>query len=148
MKSPSDLHTSDERTRNLSIAVANWLCGTLEGITHDNTDLALTEALDKWLHRQKNDFRTLYIGQVTCTSCGCTWEALIASDAPDPCCPQCGARLHTASAIPSKKKNTFPENSETLETIRKGLDDVAERLSSIKRDFGTSRFPGNGNGGG
>ena len=133
MEQTSNKAVTDERTRHLSIAVANWLCGTLEGISNDSVDATLTEALDTWLRKQKDRLRTLYIGQVTCSSCGDTWEAIVASDDTQLNCPHCGYRVKTAPVPPSKGKNTVPENRAALDTIRKSLDDVAARMASIHR---------------
>ena len=120
--------------RDICIGVANWLCGTLEGISRENGDLALAEALDAWLRFQKNERRTLYTGRVTCAWCGFSWETLIASDDVQSRCPQCG-RLQKTVRLPLPPQPMTREDREALDTIRKGMDEVVARLVSLNKSI-------------
>jgi predicted Zn-ribbon and HTH transcriptional regulator len=97
--------SNDEKTRRIAIAVASWLCGTIEGLSNDNADLALAEALDSWLRKQKRNGQILYTGCVSCKSCGHTWESLVSSDDVELHCPQCGNAQKTAPLFSRSDRN-------------------------------------------
>lgn len=43
----------DDKSRKMTIAVANWLCEALEIIACNDADITLSEELDSWLQKQK-----------------------------------------------------------------------------------------------
>jgi DNA-directed RNA polymerase subunit RPC12/RpoP len=128
-----DIENADEKTRRMGIAVANWLCGTLEGIARDNADMALAEALDSWLRRQKRNGETLYTGSIVCAACGHRWECLVLSTGTgNVACPHCGA-VQNHSPANQRTNCTKPENMEALENVRKDVGDVVSRIETFNQ---------------
>jgi len=124
-----DATSTGDQTRRISIAVASWLCGTLEGLSGDY-DATLADALDIWLRRQKDELRTIYTGLVTCSVCGHTQERMISSDDVTLCCSGCGNVQKTASLLPCAARKE-PENRDALNRIRKEIGDVISRIGLI-----------------
>jgi hypothetical protein len=124
---------ADSQTRRIGIAVASWLCGILEGISSDSTDMTLAEALDSWLRKQKKNSEILYAGNVVCISCGCSWECLVLSNDTGPIqCPECGS-VQKIVPPPKKACNNKPENMEALLKIQKDAGDVVSRIETLNK---------------
>lgn len=130
---PKLAFTADEKTRIISVAIASWLCGTIEGNARDPADMALAEALDSWLRKQRKNGETLYTGNIVCVSCGQSWEHLVLST--DSCtvqCPHCGA-VQKASLPPQNRNRSKPENMDALQKIQKEAGDVVSRIAEFNQ---------------
>ncbi|HEX2955495.1 MAG TPA: hypothetical protein VHO70_01615 [Chitinispirillaceae bacterium] len=119
-------HENSEKIRRISIAVAEWLCGTLEGASDDNDDLNCAEALDYWLRAQKKKMETLFIGTFTCPKCNKTWGGLTLSEYKNSFqCPNCGSLQKITSTnpdparVPPKLDNINKLQQETIEIVQK-----------------------------
>jgi DNA-directed RNA polymerase subunit M/transcription elongation factor TFIIS len=131
--SPFSRDTADDATRRMSVAVANWLCGTLEGISRDDADLSLADALDSWLRTQKRDGETLYTGSIACVSCGHRWEYLILSTETGTIrCPNCGT-VQSVSPPKIDTIRTSPLNKQALEKIREDIGAVVSKIERFNR---------------
>jgi hypothetical protein len=121
---------SGEQVRRMSIAVANWLCGAIEGMARDHIDMALAEALDLWLRRQKMIEQQIYTGKVTCSSCGNSWECIVASnDTEQIHCTQCGD-VQKNIPIPSAKQSP-PENRDALLKVQQDIYKVITKIDDF-----------------
>jgi hypothetical protein len=133
---------ADEKIRRITVAMANWLCGVLEGNSRDKDDIILAEALDSWLRRQKQKDQTLYSGHLVCNSCGHEWECMVfSSDTQKLQCPQCGI-VQTTTITDAISKHQIPENKTTLEKVQMDAVDVVSKIAAfnqIIKDFHTAK---------
>jgi predicted RNA-binding Zn-ribbon protein involved in translation (DUF1610 family) len=120
-----------DQIRQISIAVADWLCGTLEGMTSDNADVNLAEALDYWLRVQKKNSETLFIGSFICTTCEKPWDGLALSpDKNSFQCPHCGSVQKIASSIPKLVPDT-PQNIDALRMVQQNTEEIVSKIEML-----------------
>lgn len=120
---------ANEKSRRLTIAVANWLCGTLEGFACDNADITLAKELDSWLQKQKSNYQTLYIGPIVCDSCNKTWECLVVSNSINSIqCPHCGTVQKKTLLFSNQSK---PQNYEALENVKAETDIILSKIEQL-----------------
>ena len=136
----TEKNASDDEVRRVGIAVANWLCGVLEGSSRDSADMALAEALDAWLRHQKRERQVLFTGSLVCSSCGHTWESLVASDDTGGIqCPQCG-HLQKVNPCPAGSR-VKPENKEALEKVLQDSNNIVTRIAELNKMINANNGP-------
>ena len=123
---------ADEKIRRITVAMASWLCGVLEGTSRDE-DITLAEAIDSWLRLQKQKNQTLYSGHLVCKSCGHEWECMVfSSDTQKLQCPQCGM-VQTATITEAISNRQIPENKTALEKVQKDAVDVVSKIAEFNQ---------------
>jgi hypothetical protein len=123
---------ANEKARRVGIAVASWLCGTIEGIAFDNEDIALAEALDKWLRQQKRNRQTLYTGCVVCESCGHSWESFVLStDTKGSQCPDCGY-IQAITSLPRPKPDAL-QNKDGIDKVQNDAATIILQIEELNK---------------
>lgn len=130
--SPYITAEAGDKIRRIIFATANWMCGALEGLSRDNADTALAEALDSWLRFRKQQDRIFYTGQVKCMQCGYSWEDVFASDDTEIRCPKCG-NPQSAPPLSLNKCRRVPENRDALEKVHREMSDTITAIVSTAR---------------
>jgi predicted Zn-ribbon and HTH transcriptional regulator len=124
-----------EQTRNVMLAVANWLCGTIEGIAEDDNDIKLADALDSWIHSQYYKNQTLYIGPKQCETCGKAWGNLLLTEMNNLQCPDCGTVLNFTMKKNEQKHPVEISNIEALDKIKTEIASVISRISDCMQEI-------------
>lgn len=123
------IHDNSEKIRRISIAVAEWLCGTIEGLADDNDDINCAEALDLWLHAQKKKAETLFIGTFTCPECKKTWYGLTLSEDKNSFrCQNCGSIQKLSSG---KSEHFIPPNVNNLKKLDHETTEIVQKIGTL-----------------
>jgi ssDNA-binding Zn-finger/Zn-ribbon topoisomerase 1 len=121
---------NSEKMRRISLAVAEWLCGTLEGFADDNDDMNCAEALDSWIRTQKKNMETLFIGTFTCPNCSKAWHGLTLSENKNSFhCPNCGSIQKITSENSDAAR--LPENIDKLKTIQQETSEIVQKIDTL-----------------
>jgi predicted RNA-binding Zn-ribbon protein involved in translation (DUF1610 family) len=125
-----NIQDNSEKIRRISVAVAEWLCGTLEGVSDDNDDLDCAEALDHWLRVQKKNMETLFIGTFTCPACNKIWGGLtLSKDKNSFHCPNCGSVQKILSKNPQPACE--PPNVENIKKLQRETTDIVQKIGTL-----------------
>jgi len=123
-------HDNSEKIRRISVSVAEWLCGTLEGVSDDNDDLNCAEALDHWLRVQKKKKETLFIGTFACPACNKLWGGLTLSEDKNSFhCPNCGTEQKILSRNP--KPAGEPPNVENIKKLQQETTEIVQKIGTL-----------------
>jgi predicted RNA-binding Zn-ribbon protein involved in translation (DUF1610 family) len=123
-------HDNSEKIRRISVAVAEWLCGTIEGFADDNEDLNCAEALDRWIRIQKKNMETLFIGSFTCPDCNKVWYGLtLSEDKSSFHCPNCGSVQKITSG--NSDPTNLPGNIDNLKKIQQGTTEIIQKIDDL-----------------
>jgi hypothetical protein len=126
-------HGAGNQIRRTSIAIADWLCGTLEGMACDNYDRILAKALDCWLRVQKKNSETLFIGAFICTSCKKPWNGFTLSEYKNSfLCPHSGVEQNIGPSVAKPVTNT-PQKIEALRIIQQSTEDIVSKIETLNK---------------
>jgi hypothetical protein len=130
-------HDNSEKIRRISIAVAEWLCGTIEGFSDDNDDINCAEALDCWLRSQKKKAETLFIGTFTCPECKKAWHGLTLSEEKNSFrCLNCGSIQKIASG---KSEHVSPPNVNNLRKLDQETTEIVQKIGILNEMLSNSQ---------
>jgi len=121
----------EECTRRVCIAVAGWLCGTLEGLSDNASDRTVAEVLDAWLRIQKHRSEVFYTGHVVCPQCSTSWEAQIVGGVNSACCPCCGSTVELHHLLPKRTYGPGLSDVNALTALRMEFTGILQRINSL-----------------